>query len=86
MWTLRWATKAERDYRSIPVEDRSAIDAGLDELKRDPLTASNVKALRNAEAQYRKRVRNWRIFFDVVPDRREVHILAIRRRNERTYR
>ncbi|OGX37789.1 MAG: hypothetical protein A3C53_00820 [Omnitrophica WOR_2 bacterium RIFCSPHIGHO2_02_FULL_68_15] len=36
-------------------------------------------------AQYRLRVGDWRIFYDVDDPRRKVVLLAIRRRNERTY-
>ena len=36
-------------------------------------------------AQYRFRVRNWRILYDVDDKSRIVWILALRKRNERTY-
>lgn len=36
-------------------------------------------------AQYRLRVGDWRIFYDVDDTRRKVILLAIRRRNEQTY-
>ena len=39
----------------------------------------------NYLAQYRLPVANWRIFYDVDDKRRIVWILALRKRNERTY-
>ena len=65
------------------------IDAVLD-LSHNPRPQGNPKIkppviVYNYTAQYRLRVKNYRILYDVDDKRRVVWILAIRKRNERTY-
>ena len=51
----------------------------------DPF-AGDVERLRNQPSAFRRRVGDWRIFFDVEPDKRLVEVTAIERRTTTTYR
>ena len=51
----------------------------------DPLTG-DIRRLKNERAAFRRRVGDWRIFFDVDPERRVVDVSSIERRTTTTYR
>ena len=51
----------------------------------DPFTG-DIERLKDERAAFRRRVGDWRIFFDVYPDRRLVEVVDIRRRTTTTYR
>jgi mRNA-degrading endonuclease RelE of RelBE toxin-antitoxin system len=60
-------------------------------LANDPRPAGGLKIRPPIEifdylAQYRVRVDNWRIFYDVDDSAKKVWLLALRKRNERTYK
>jgi len=48
--------------------------------------AGNIVALTDQPAAFRRRVGNWRLFFDVVPKLLLVEVRAIERRTSTTYR
>jgi len=48
--------------------------------------AGDVASLQHQPTAFRRRVGDWRIFFDVYPDRRLVEVVDIRRRTTTTYR
>lgn len=79
---LRWATSAERDYRNVPPHERGRVDQALDDLKKLGNEASNVTPLVGLGG-FRKRAGRWRIIFD--RDSAQIHVLAIKARNEKTY-
>jgi mRNA-degrading endonuclease RelE of RelBE toxin-antitoxin system len=54
-------------------------------MREDP-TSGDVRPLRNERSAFRRRVGDWRIFFDLYPERRLVVIVAIERRTSTTYR
>jgi mRNA-degrading endonuclease RelE of RelBE toxin-antitoxin system len=54
-------------------------------MQTDPL-AGDVKRLKNERTAFRRRVGDWRIFFDLNPDQRVVEVVDIQRRTTTTYR
>jgi mRNA-degrading endonuclease RelE of RelBE toxin-antitoxin system len=48
--------------------------------------AGDVKTLEHARAGYRRRVGNWRIFFDLYEEQRLIDVVLIERRTSTTYR
>jgi mRNA-degrading endonuclease RelE of RelBE toxin-antitoxin system len=51
---------------------------------RDPF-ASDIARLKNERTAFRRRVGDWRLFFDVHPEPRLVDVVAIARRTSTTY-
>ena len=51
----------------------------------DPL-AGDVVRLRRQPAAFRRRIGDWRIFFDIYPELRIVEVVNIERRTTTTYR
>jgi len=52
----------------------------------DAPLAGDVVRLTNHSSTFRRRVGNWRVFFDAFPDRRLVVVNEIVRRTTTTYR
>lgn len=84
-WDVRVAARARRTHRRAPKGDRTRIAAALEAMREDPV-AGDVVHLKNESAAWRRRVGDWRILFDLYPDRRLVDVVDIRRRTTTTYR
>ena len=57
----------------------------LGEMAENP-TAGNIKRLHNERSAFRRRVGDWRIFFDLDHAAHLVTIVAVERRTSTTYR
>ena len=54
-------------------------------MRSDPFTG-DIERLKDERAAFRRRVGDWRIFFDVDPERRVVDVPSIECRTTTTYR
>ncbi len=83
-WELLLAGPARKALKRIPASDRGRILAALDEMEEDPFQGDIVR-LKAQPTAWRRRVGNWRILFDIDPDRRLVIVHDILRRTSTTY-
>jgi mRNA interferase RelE/StbE len=84
-WRLIFSSSARRNLRKLPLNDRRRLDRALDELALDP-SQGDVLPLRNHSIEFRKRVGDYRIFFDVERQQRLIRVHDIVRRTSTTYR
>lgn len=77
--------RAERVVARAPRHEESRIRAALTELASDPFSG-DVTRLKHERTAFRRRVGDWRIFFDVNPERQLVEVRFIERRTTTTYR
>jgi mRNA-degrading endonuclease RelE of RelBE toxin-antitoxin system len=82
-WTVVLAGPARKALKRIPAGDRTRILATLVEMRENPF-GGDLRKLQGLPG-FRRRVGNWRIFFEVVPERRHVVVSAIERRTSTTY-
>ena len=82
-WTVVLAAPAQKSLKRIPTGDRTRILAALGEMQRDPFQG-DIRKLQGLPG-FRRRVGNWRLFFEVVPERKHVVVTAIERRTSTTY-
>lgn len=80
----------EKAFKTIPAHDVEAIKKAIKEMKKDPRQSSKkIHAISVSNslplAQYRIRVGNYRVLYDIDDDKHRVVLLKIARRNERTY-
>ena len=83
MWRVSVAKPALRKLARVPEFDAARIWAALRDMAQDPF-AGDARKL--AEGSYRRRVGNYRIFFEPHPAIRFVQVTAIERRTSTTYR
>jgi len=83
-WNLIIAEKAEKGFAKHPNKDKRIIASVLTGMRDDPFRG-DVKRLHNERANFRRRVGNYRIFFDADPISARVDIVEIVRRTSTTY-
>jgi mRNA interferase RelE/StbE len=83
-WGLIITSLASRGLRRASRHDRARINDVFSELCVEPY-AGDFKQLRGTDRGYRRRVGDWRILFDLDTERRFVVVLAVKRRDSKTY-
>ncbi|MHC4874259.1 MAG: type II toxin-antitoxin system RelE family toxin [Planctomycetota bacterium] len=82
MFDLIYAKSVSRDLKKISKKSLLQIKESIEDLKSFP-NISNIKQLKNHSiANYRLRVGNYRILFDVSWENKEIHILKIGHRSK----
>ena len=84
IWDLIITAKAERVLEKLDTKDQRIIVATLTTMREDPFRG-NIKRLHNERADFRRRVGNYRIFFDADPILFKVDVIDIARRTSTTY-
>jgi mRNA-degrading endonuclease RelE of RelBE toxin-antitoxin system len=82
-WTVVLAAPAQKSLKRIPAGDRTRILAALGDMQRNPFQG-DIRKLQGLSG-FRRRVGNWRVFFEIVPERKHVVVTAIERRRSTTY-
>jgi mRNA-degrading endonuclease RelE of RelBE toxin-antitoxin system len=82
-WIVLLAGPARKSLDRVPATDRKRILAALDEMQRDPF-GGDIRKLQGLPG-FRRRVGNWRIFFEIVAEHRQVVVTAVERRTSTTY-
>jgi mRNA interferase RelE/StbE len=82
MFELIYAKSIRKDLKKISLPILKQIKSSIEELKKFP-DISNLKSLNNHPiADYRLRVRDYRILFDVNWQKNEIYILKIGHRSK----
>lgn len=83
-WRLQIAKSAQKSLANFPTKDQQRILAALELMGTNPFMGDIVR-LKGEPKTWRRRVGNYRIFFDVDPIFRIVDIVEITRRTSTTY-
>uniref|UniRef100_UPI0040576B92 type II toxin-antitoxin system RelE family toxin n=1 Tax=Candidatus Electronema sp. TaxID=2698783 RepID=UPI0040576B92 len=82
MFKIIYAKSVFKDLRKIATDQLPVIKEGIDDLDKFP-NISQLKHLKNhSVAEYRLRVGNYRVLFDVNWEQKEIHILKIGHRRD----
>ena len=82
-WTVVLAGPARKSLKRIPAGDRTRLLAALAEMEQNPFQG-DIRKLQGLPG-FRRRIGNWRILFEVIPEHRHVVVAAIERRTSTTY-
>ena len=85
VWTVVAAQRARKAIARAPRPERERLQTALEEMGSDPFTG-DIQRLKSERAAFRRRIGDWRIFFDVDPARQVVDVSDVRRRTTTTYR
>lgn len=83
-YEVRVANSAKRNLLRFPLKDRKRIETALNEFISDPYSG-DIQKLEGYKNGWRRRVGNFRIFYDIYQDEKIVAINAIERRTSKTY-
>jgi mRNA-degrading endonuclease RelE of RelBE toxin-antitoxin system len=81
-WTLIVTKSAAKELASLPNREQSRIVAALDQMRSDPFSG-DIKRLH--PQGWRRRVGNYRVFYDLEMDEHRIVVTAIPRRTSTTY-
>lgn len=85
MYTALFTKRAEKSFKKIPREYQIKIKVIILRLEENPYLSGTIKLLNYPAAQYRKRVGDYRILFDIEEDNKTIIIADVRRRTSTTY-
>ena len=85
MYTIAFSPRAAKSLRKIPRQYQIHIKNKVEKLSRDPYVPGTIKLVDYPAAEFRHRVGNYRILFDVNNEEKTIEILDIRKRDEKTY-
>ena len=83
-WALHVVHSAKKQLKRLPPKDRRFIAAAFLDMERDPFSG-DIESLQGERTAWRRRVGNWRIFFDFYPERHLIVVRYIERRTSKTY-
>lgn len=83
-WDLYVAGPARKSLKRIPEGERKRILAALEGMRQAPFSG-DVARLKGQPSAWRRRVGNWRILFDIHPDKNLIVITEVLRRTSTTY-
>lgn len=85
MYQAVLARRAERSLKKVPRKFQEKIKNGIFKLETNPFRPGTIKLIGYPVAQYRHRVGDYRILFDIWEEKKILMILDIKRRTSTTY-
>lgn len=86
MYRAVFSRRAERAFLELPIGLARRVRQAIDILIEDPRAHGTTKLESAPVAQYRCRVGDYRILFDIDDDHQVLEVVDIRKRDEQTYR
>ena len=80
-WRIVVTSRAERDLKGLSARDQSRIRAGIDSLIEFP-TRGDLNKLQGRENEWRLRVGDWRVRFELDRTNRIIVVLRILTRSQ----
>ena len=81
-WTLLVTKPARKALAKLPDKDQRHIQQALNAMETDPFSGDIKRLL---PPGWRRRVGNYRIFYDLFPSEKRVVVTSIERRTSTTY-
>ncbi|WP_145501642.1 type II toxin-antitoxin system RelE family toxin [Yersinia similis] len=86
MVTVQWTTKARKQLLSIDTRYRKAISEKINQLETFPAVTLDIKKLHSIDNQYRLRVGDYRVIFELTDGEPVIcSIRTVKRRTSTTY-
>lgn len=85
MFKAIFSSKAEKSLKKIPREYQKKIKEKILELESNPFCPGTIKLKGFPVAEYRHRVGDYRILFDIEEKKKILLVLDIKRRTSTTY-
>jgi len=85
MYSAYFSRLAEKNFKKIPKNYQLNLKKTILNLEVNPYSAGTIKLINYPVAQYRRRVGDYRILFDIDEENKIIIIADIRRRTSTTY-
>jgi len=84
-WEVKVAKRAVKEMRRIPKKDAERLLIVLEEFEIDPFKG-DIEKIRGKDNVWRRRIGNYRIFYEIDLEERQIWVYQIRRKTTTTYR
>lgn len=86
MYKVTFSPRAAKSLKKIPKQFQANIKNKIEKLSVNPQMSGTIKLVDYPAAEFRHRVGNYRLLFDVNHADKIIEILDIRKRDEKTYK
>ena len=83
-WELKVRSGVNKELSKFPLEEQERITKAIDNLPLNPY-AGDVEKIKDAENTWRRRIGNYRIFYEIVFRDRTIYVFHVERRTSKTY-
>lgn len=83
-WGLRVRNKVFKDISKFPKPDQVRILAAIENLPLDS-HAGDIEKIKGEEKTWRRRIGNYRIYYEIIPEDRVVYVFNAERRTSSSY-
>lgn len=83
-WVLQTDNSVNKFCAKIPKSDAVRILKVIDGLEENPFWG-DIQKMKGEENSWRRRVGNYRIFYEVIPKENLIYIYEVKRRTSNTY-
>jgi mRNA-degrading endonuclease RelE of RelBE toxin-antitoxin system len=83
-WGLVITSRAKRQLRRVAAPELRQIDTALSLMCDNPYQG-DIQFLKGSNGALRRRVGDWRIFYDLEPEHKVIVVTAVKRRSSNTY-
>lgn len=83
-WELRIKNRVYKELSKLPLKKRGRITKAIDNLPYNPF-AGNLEKIEGEENTWRRRIGNYRIFYEIVSRDRTIYVFRVERRTSSTY-
>lgn len=84
-WQIQITSSARKQLRRIPVRDKERILDEIEMMKKNPYFGDIMK-LEGKGSNWRCRIGNYRIIYELFLDEKQIFIYEIKRRTSTTYK
>lgn len=86
MYQTLFSSLAQCAFQDLPQREAERVKDAIVKLQENPRTHGTIKLTHAPVAQYRYRVGNYRLLFDIDAANQVIELVDIRKRDEGTYR
>jgi len=83
-WRIKIARRVLKEAKRFPKKDAKRLLLVLEELTKNPYQG-DIEKIKGEENVWRRRVGDYRIIYEILPNRKFIWVFDIRRRTSTTY-
>ena len=84
-WRIKIAKRASKEMRRIPKKDAKRLLFVLEKLTENPYQG-DIEKIGGEDNVWRRRIGNYRILYEIIPEQKYIEVFQVRRRTTTTYR
>lgn len=83
-WDLQVDPAVYKSLKKIPRRDTERILIAIEKLVQNPY-GGDIQKMKGEENVWRRRVGEYRVFYEIIPTDEIIHVLHVERRTSKTY-